>query len=215
VSVLTNHGNGTFEPRAMYVAGSFTIGVRAADLDADGDLDLVTANSGSSTISVLRSCMTSGVARCFGDGSGTSCPCGNDSAPGSASGCLNSLLVGATLRGSGRATLTSDRLVLSGAQMPDACALYFQGTSVIAGGAGAVFGDGLRCVGGAVIRLGTQLNGGNRSQYPETGQPALSVKGAVTTPGERHYQVWYRNCAEYCTPSGFNLTNALSVTWFP
>jgi hypothetical protein len=42
------------------------------------------------------------------------------------------------------------------------------------------------------------------------------VRGAVTTAGSvRNYQVWYRNAAAFCTPSTFNLTNGLSVTWQP
>ena len=44
---------------------------------------------------------------------------------------------------------------------------------------------------------------------------ALSVRGAITTAGVRHYQTWYRNAAPFCTPSGFNLTNGLSVLWAP
>jgi hypothetical protein len=27
------------------------------------------------------------------------------------------------------------------------------------------------------------------------------------------YQLWYRNAAAFCTPSTFNLTNGLDVTW--
>jgi hypothetical protein len=53
------------------------------------------------------------------------------------------------------------------------------------------------------------------SQYPEPGDPSVSVKGLVTTPGTREYQVWYRNAATFCTTSTFNLTNGLSVSWTP
>jgi hypothetical protein len=41
------------------------------------------------------------------------------------------------------------------------------------------------------------------------------VRGAVATSGVRHYQVWYRNAALFCTPSTFNLTNGTSVNWAP
>src|SRR5690606_6997679 len=94
---------------------------------------------------------------CFGDGSGTACPCGNNGAPGH--GCASSVNAsGARLSVSGVSSLTADTLVLHGSGMPDSSALYFQGTNPIAWGAGAVFGDGLRCAGGAVVRLRTVEN---------------------------------------------------------
>jgi len=74
--------------------------------------------------------------------------------------------------------------------MPNSAALYFQGTAMVNGGAGSVFGDGLRCVGGAILRLGTKFNVAGTSQYPAPGDPAVSLRGAVTTPGQRFYQVW-------------------------
>jgi hypothetical protein len=61
--------------------------------------------------------------------------------------------------------------------------------------------------------LGTKVNACGASQYPSALDPRISVKGAVTTPGVRHYQAWYRNAAVFCTTSTFNLTNGLSVAW--
>jgi hypothetical protein len=149
---------------------------------------------------------------CFGDGSGTACPCGNAGAAGN--GCANSVNAsGANLGSSGTASLAADTLTLAGSGMPNSSALYYQGTSSIAGGAGSTFGDGLRCAGGTVIRLGTKLNAAGASQYPEVGDLAVSVRGAVGAPGSRVYQVWYRNAADFCTSEPFNLTNALSVVW--
>jgi hypothetical protein len=78
---------------------------------------------------------------------------------------------------------------------------------------GAVFGDGLRCAGGTAVRLKTTTNVGGGSQYPQAGDPSVSTKGAVTAPGTRTYQVWYRNSAAFCTPSTFNLTNGVEVAW--
>jgi hypothetical protein len=66
-----------------------------------------------------------------------------------------------------------------------------------------------------VIRLGTKTNVGGASQYPSAGDPSVSVQGAVTTTGERFYQVWYRNAASFCTASTFNLTNGWRVLWGP
>ncbi len=156
-----------------------------------------------------------GVAFCFGDGSGTACPCGNNSLVGNHEGCLSSLNMGGKLGSSGAPSLAADTLVLAGSQMPNSSALYFQGTTQIVGGLGATFGDGLRCAGGSVVRLGTKTNVGGSSQYPGAGNPSVSVKGLVTSPSVRTYQCWYRNAAAFCTTSTFNLTNGLEITWTP
>ncbi len=150
---------------------------------------------------------------CFGDGTGTACPCANNSAPGANEGCLNSLATGGQLRSSGLASLSNDKVVLEGAQMPNSSALYFQGTTRLNSGNGAAFGDGKRCAGGSTIRLKTVTNVGGASQYPQAGDPTVSVKGNITVPGTRTYQVWYRNAAAFCTASTFNLTNGLEIVW--
>src|SRR5690606_19654939 len=102
-----------------------------------------------------------------------------------------------------------------GSGMPNSSALYFQGTSVLNGGSGVAFGDGLRCAGGSVIRLGTKNNTSGASQYPAAGDPSVSVRGLCTAGDFRVYQVWYRNAAAFCTASTFNLTNGVSLTWTP
>jgi Tol biopolymer transport system component len=153
------------------------------------------------------------VSFCFGDGSGTACPCANNGTAGN--GCANSLNPsGARLTGSGNPSLASDGFVLSGTGMPSSSALYFQGTATLGGGAGAVFGDGLRCAGGTITRLATKLNASGASRYPDVGDVPISIRGLVTA-GLRTYQLWYRNAAAYCTASTFNLTNGVSVTWTP
>jgi hypothetical protein len=160
----------------------------------------------------LGGCVTP---QCFGDGSGAACPSGNSGTTGR--GCANSIVpAGALLGWSGDARVSADTLVLIGSGMPNSSCLYFQGTSVLAGGSGSAFGDGLRCAGGSVIRLGTKTNAASGSQYPVVGDPAVSVRGLVPASGAtRWYQVWYRNAAAYCTASTFNLSSALRVAWAP
>jgi hypothetical protein len=154
------------------------------------------------------------VAFCFGDGSGSACPCGNEGDEGR--GCANSVEPdGALLRWTGVASVASDTLVLHGSGMPDGTALYFQGTSRLQSGAGVVFGDGLRCAGGAIVRLATKLNSSGASQYPAGADAALSVRGATVAGDVRVYQVWYRNPAAFCQPTTFNFSGALEVTWAP
>jgi hypothetical protein len=152
---------------------------------------------------------------CPGDGSGTACPCNNSGATGH--GCANSINAnGALLQGTGIADVSADTVVLSGSGMPNSSVLYFQGTSQTAGGAGVVFGDGLRCAGGTVVRIATKQNVAGSSQYPGPGDQPLSVRGQVPpTGGVRTYQAWYRNAAVFCTSSTFNLTNGLEITWVP
>jgi hypothetical protein len=147
---------------------------------------------------------------CSGDGSGTACPCGNTGATGN--GCASSVNAnGANLSSSGAASISADSVAFQGSGMPNSSALYFQGTAQ----ASAVFGDGLRCAGGTVIRLGTKTNVGGASGYPTGTDQAISVRGACGPGDVRHYQCWYRNAASFCTASTFNLTNGISITWQP
>jgi hypothetical protein len=148
---------------------------------------------------------------CFGDGSGAACPCGNLGAPGH--GCASSVnAAGAQLFAGGEASTTNDTLVLDCDSLPmTASCLFFQGTVQ---GAGAAFGDGLRCVTGTTIRLGAHVATGGFSYYPHVGDQPVSVKGGVAIDGEtRTYQVWYRNAGAFCTPSTFNLSNGVRVAW--
>lgn len=150
---------------------------------------------------------------CLGDGSATPCPCSNSSASAEQAGCRNSFGVGGRVRAQGTSSLTSDTFALITSAMPNSPCLYFQGTMAIGAGAGAVFGDGLRCAGGTVVRLGTKSNVGGTSQYPSVGDPSVSVGGSIGGAGTRTYQVWYRNSAAFCTTSTFNLSNGLLVNW--
>jgi hypothetical protein len=154
------------------------------------------------------------LAFCFGNSSGTACPCGNDAPFFLDTGCVNSLGSGGVLGASGSARIAGDTLVLLGSGMPNSSCLYFQGTTQLNGGLGVVFGDGIRCAGGTVIRLGTKANSAGMSQYPTGADPSVSVRGQVVAPGSvRTYQCWYRNAAAFCTADTFNLTNGLQVTW--
>ena len=163
------------------------------------------------TFSVVEgstSCGPAGMPYCFGDGSGTACPCGNNGVAGN--GCASTVSAsGANLATSGIGSLSNDTLVLHGTLMPNSSCLYFQGVTQV----GIVFGDGVRCVGGSITRLGTKSNAAGASQYPSGSDAPISVKGGVLAPATRTYQVWYRNAAPFCTPSTFNLSNGVLVMW--
>lgn len=157
---------------------------------------------------------------CFGDGSGSPCPCANFSSVGDDEGCRHSLGYAARLRGyvgpSASASLSNDKLVLHALRMPpNSPVLFFQGTLMAAGGAGVPFGDGLRCIDGNVRRLAIKQGCGGQAGLPEPGDLALSVSGGVGVPGTILYQGWYRNPPTFCTTAAFNLTNGVSVNWVP
>ena len=79
-----------------------------------------------------------------------------------------------------------------------------------------MFGDGLRCAGGTVRRLGVKVPAGDgATRYPGAGDPPLSVRGEITAPGTRTYQVWYRDPNPFCTGANFNLTNGFEILWQP
>jgi hypothetical protein len=99
--------------------------------------------------------------------------------------------------------------------MPNGPALFFQGTASLQAGSGVVFGDGLLCARGSIIRLGVKLNSGGASQYPLGPDALISVRGMNSPGNVRSYQVWYRNSVPFCQQETFNLTNALEVTWLP
>ena len=120
-----------------------------------------------------------------------------------------------TLSADGSASLASDTLTLRGTDMPESTAIYLQGTTQENGGAGVLLGDGLRCVGGSLLRLKTVVQTGGGSELPAAGDPSLSMLGQVTQPGTRTYQVWYRNPAAFCTSDTYNLSNGVRVTWTP
>jgi hypothetical protein len=149
---------------------------------------------------------------CAGDGSGSACPCGNNGAPGA--GCQNSTGTGAVLSALGAPSVGNDTLTLSCGGMPaGTTAFLYQGTTNL--GTGVIFGDGLRCVGGAIVRLHSQIAPGGTATWPQVGQAPLSVEGSTSANDLRYYQAWYRNSASYCTPSTFNVSGGLSVKWVP
>jgi len=158
---------------------------------------------------------------CFGDaGSGTPCPCSNDndgSVPGS--GCANGVFAsGARLFGHGTASVTSDSLVLAATHLePNNSGLYFQANNDLS--PGSAWGDGLRCAGGGLRRLGVRFSDGGGSSDTSAWTTPISVKaGNVVAGTTYHYQLWYRTTVNPpCGPgvNDFNATNGYRVTWLP
>ncbi len=152
---------------------------------------------------------------CFGDGTGHACPCGNTGALGH--GCRNSTnAFGGQLTSTGNASTTADTLTLiSNFEPSTSSTVFIEGTGVVNGGTGAVFGDGLRCLSGTIKRLGSKISFAGSAHYPASGDLAVSVRGNVPhLGGTFFYQAWYRNFGGPCG-SGINMTNGLEIVWTP
>lgn len=143
---------------------------------------------------------------CSGDGSGTPCPCGNVST--TPRGCLNSTGVGALLGAFGGSLATAD-LTLRASSMPHSTtSLLMRSTSQQNGGAGVVFGDGLRCLANPITRMGARPVASGSATWG----PGLAL-GSVPA-GPMHFQVWYRNTVGLCG-GAWNLTNGHTVVLSP
>ncbi len=161
-----------------------------------------------------------GTPYCFGDGTGaTLCPCDPGQSGNPGEGCANSFGSGGKIAASGTASVSNDSVVLHATNLPPTtAALFFQGNNKQNGGNGSQFGDGLLCVNGSVVRLGSKTASGGSVDFGAGvgSDPLVSVRGMVPGTGAtRRYQVWYRNAAPFCTPSTFNLTNGLEIAWTP
>lgn len=181
--------------------------LRGADCAQQGGL-----YHGDGTQCASGSCDCLALPYCFGDGSGTPCPCGNHD-PAGAGGCANSSGFGGRLAALGSTSLSADDLQLEATHLiPNQPGLLFAGTQPVNGGSGIHFGDGLRCAGGQVRRLGVRTPD---AQGRAVWGPGLGLAGGWTPGTLRFAQVWYRNPAGGPCLSGFNLTNGISIAVCP
>ena len=152
------------------------------------------------------------------------CPCGNPPS-GAGRGCNNSASTGgAVLTAAGGTYLSSDSLVFTtSGEKPTATSVLLQGTTVVA--SGAVYGQGVRCVGGTLKRLFTKTASGGSVTAPNfgAGDPSVSARSAakgnpISAGQTRTYLVFYRDPIVLggC-PSGstFNATQSGIVSWAP
>lgn len=152
-----------------------------------------------------------GTPYCFGNGGGTACPCMNTASAGQ--GCGNSSGLGGTLIASGSASVSADNLQFSASNLlPFQPALLFGANNAINSGNGIAFGDGLRCAGGSLIRLGVQTPSGAGEA---TWGPSLLTATGWTAGMTRHFQAWYRDPAISPCGSGFNLTHGVTLVLEP
>ncbi len=150
-----------------------------------------------------------GISFCTGDGGGTPCPCGNNSTNGG--GCANGSGDGNVLTASGSDSIGAADLVLSSANaIVSQPGLYFQGNNAINGSNGNVFGDGLRCAGGGVVRLQVRFSDGSGGSSTTVD---IGAKGGVSAGDVKRYQHWSRDPNTSPCGSQFNLSNGIEITW--
>ena len=194
VLALEAFDDGTGGGADLYAAGSFT--------QAD--------NLESSYIARFGECRP-GVAFCFGDGLDrfveTDCPCGNFGASGRGCANSNSSLGGAKLSALGTTIPNTVVFTCTGIPNNNLCTFLRSSASVESG---SVFGDGIKCLTGSVIRFGSQTSGqgGNESNSVASGTATIAFGNT------RDYQLHYRNpTAGFCPPDAFNISNGYRIAW--
>lgn len=169
--------------------------------------------AGAAYVFDLPSLDNRGTAYCFGDGTGTTCPCGLVSPTGQ--GCPNSGGAGATLESLGSASMSLDTFGLQVEGCPgNKPGLVLRGSLALNAGQGNPVGDGLLCASGQTARSQVQVTSAGSTTFSDfRGMPfgATSSGVGATT----YYQFWYRDAANACSGSGFNFTNAWEVDWLP
>ena len=156
---------------------------------------------------------------CYGDGSlATPCPCNNFGAIGH--GCDNSQGTSGALLTSTGGTVPDTIVFTSAGELPSSISIFLQGNTQNT--AGLVFGDGVRCVTGALKRLYTKNASGGVVTAPTGAEPSVTTRSATLgdpiLPGtQRYYQVYYRDGNSlFCplpTGNSFNASGGLKITW--
>lgn len=157
---------------------------------------------------------------CFGDGSVIPCPCGNNAAIGSQSGCSNQTGAGATLVVGGVTSVSIDQLELSLTGAPAmSFAVLASANNLLPSsspGMGIAAFDGLRCIGGGFRRHGsraTDAAGGTVNPWGASG--GLISQSNFSEGQTRHFQAFYRDTADATCGTGQNTSQAVSVIFLP
>jgi hypothetical protein len=178
-----------------------------AALYAGGDL----IENGSGDHALARwGCPTEvGTAFCnASDGALAACPCANPGLPESGcdlqqgTGGVHFQVVAQVSGPLNRVTAVADGFP----PMGNPSAVAIRATSLDPG-TPIAFGDGVRCAGTPLVRLGVAaaVSGNWTSTFGH---------GAMAGSGTFYYQLWLRNePSMFCTPEAFNLSNGVSLTW--
>lgn len=195
ISAVANLGGTSFGLATTFATGLHPEGVAASDFNGDGSLDLVSANRDSNNVSVLLNATASGTE--------TYC-----------STTPNSATYGARIDSRGSLSMGANSFTLLARNAPAATTgIFFYGRST----AFAAFGNGLRCVGNPIFRLGpaitTDAMGRGTRPVDFTVQPMASGTSQVVPGSSIFLQFWYRNVAG--GGAEFNTSDALRATFRP
>lgn len=200
---------GAFSPRV-----SITVLIDGSDWQSAAEL------ASRFTLSVEFDAQDNGAPFCAGDGTGTECPCGNSAATGR--GCQNSSGAGARLVMSGEPSLGADTLefALDGgpsgsfAVLMSAVAQLNDGLGI----RGTPPMDGLRCIGGGMIRHGARAIDGTGAvvaPWNQAAQGGIVANLGVPVGIVRHFQAYLRDLPGEGCGTGINTSNAVSVLIVP
>jgi hypothetical protein len=211
-------GDGDFDRQAIDPASldqdyqTLLFVTAAEDCNGNGvpdDLDIADGTSADQDMDQVPDECGAGVPFCFGDGTGAICPCGNFG--GAGEGCANSSGQGGMLFTTGSPSIASDDLGFDVQQLPASKpALLFAGPNLIS--PGLLFGDGLRCVGGSIRRLGIRITNGSGQA---TWAPSLQAAGGWASGDTRYFQVWFRDPSGGPCGFGFNTSAGTAVSFIP
>jgi hypothetical protein len=125
-------------------------------------------------------------------------------------GLPNSVGPGAVMTASGSPSLGTSNLLLNTVGLPTGqFGVYFYGPNQLS----LPFGNGLRCVGGQIIRLAPINSGPSGTTSRPIGNASLPASGQLSVGMTRNFQFWHRDPA--AGGAAFNLSNGVSVTFTP
>ena len=204
--VYTNDGAGNFAFSRDFNATSNPGCAVLMDFDHDHDLDICLLDE-IADLAIFMENRTPGADFCYGDGTTTACPCGNGSLAGADTGCEHSGGHGAKLAAFGTTSVASDDLELLATGVPaNRPGLIFGGTSSPA----FAFGDGVRCVGGAVQRFPVRFS----DSAGTLAQDRIASIAGASSGDTRYFQCWFRDPMGPCG-QGFALSAAYELTFQP
>lgn len=192
-----------FETRVRTLETGITRSVDFGGAPPPETLKPVSVSAGASRVLALHRAVPGGLTRAVVIDFGPPCSIENycTSLP-------NSTGQSATISAQGEASLEANSLVIYALDLPShALTILLHADARV--DPGTPFGHGLLCVGGTLVRAGSQnaVNG-----VVIAAQNVRGPRYAGVEPGDvRHFQLWYRDAA--APGGGYNTTDALAVTF--